>query len=91
MAERGLTQASLAGIVGVAQASVWAWLNGAIPQRRTATTLCEKLGVSQEWLLYGEGPARLGGVDGVVKIQLGIVKPAVMDAWRAVRRQSIPW
>jgi len=51
----GLTQAAVAIRLGVSQGTVSAWVNGAIPQPRTARALADTLGVTTEWLLYGTG------------------------------------
>ncbi len=85
MAERGLTQAGLASIVGVAQGSVCGWLNGSIPQRRTAEALCVKLAVSPDWLLYGIGSPQMAGVKTSDKLRLGITNVFVLKAAKAMK------
>ncbi len=84
MAERGLRQADLATMLGVAQATVSAWLNGAVPQRRTARTLCEKLEVGEDWLIYGTEPLNRGKRNTPEKVRLGIVKPLALDETKSL-------
>ena len=50
-----LTQAELGKLVGVGQSAVTAWEGGRnIPKGETAARLAEALGVSRDWLLYGD-------------------------------------
>jgi transcriptional regulator with XRE-family HTH domain len=51
----GVTQAQVANRLGVSQGTVSAWVNGAVPQPRTARALADSFGVTPEWLLYREG------------------------------------
>ena len=50
-----VTQAAIAKHLGVSEGTVSAWVNGAIPHRRTAKALADIFGVNLEWLLYGKG------------------------------------
>lgn len=50
-----VTQAAVANHLGVSEGTVSAWVNGAIPHRRTAKALADIFGVNLDWLLYGKG------------------------------------
>ncbi len=55
MERHQLTQSALAERVNVGQATVWDWLQGKAPKRRSLHTLASALGVRPEWLLHGTG------------------------------------
>lgn len=55
MEQRELSQSSLAELIGVSQPTVWGWLNGSVPQKRTIELMCEKLDLSTVWLQKGVG------------------------------------
>lgn len=56
MKSRGTTQVELAAAVGVTQAAVSKWLNGAIPKGDQLLALARSFGVTMDWLLTGEEP-----------------------------------
>lgn len=61
-----MTQSALASHLGVSQGTVSAWVNGAIPHRRTAKALAETFGVMVDWLIHGTGEKFPPGRSGVV-------------------------
>lgn len=58
MKERGLTQASLAEAVGMAQPSVWKLTSGKASSTRKVVQIANALGVRPEWLADGSEPMR---------------------------------
>jgi len=64
-AERGLTQAQIAGALGVSKPTVWAWEHGkARPVESRMARLAELLGVSRSDLVQGAlGPSHIGLID----------------------------
>jgi len=55
MKENDLKQNDIADRTGVSQATVSGWLNGSLPQPRTALALSKAIGVSMRWLMTGHG------------------------------------
>lgn len=53
---------AVARAVDVSPGAVYGWLAGAQPYRRTILKLCAKLGVSEEWMLDGNGSEEPGHV-----------------------------
>ena len=96
MKEKMLSQGDLAALVGVSTATVWGWLNGSIPQRRTAEALCQKLDVSRAWLIKGHGhrhayisgtgPLSVAEKQSIITTVLGLPSSAsdseITSAWR---------
>lgn len=62
MAELEINQVDLAKLAGTSKSMVNQWLSGLIKSigPRYAFTLQRKTGYSAEWLMTGEGPARVG-------------------------------
>ncbi|WP_329909990.1 helix-turn-helix transcriptional regulator [Serratia quinivorans] len=56
MEAAGMTQAALAEMVGLAQASIWKLTSGASKGSRKTVEIARALGVSPEWLSFGSGP-----------------------------------
>lgn len=54
MDSNGLTQADLAGAIGLSQAAVSKWLKGSIPSGDQLFKASLRLGVTMEWLLGGD-------------------------------------
>ena len=55
MLSKKLKQRVLASMLDVSPGSVFGWLNGVTPHRRTLATIATILGVDPEWLRTGEG------------------------------------
>jgi transcriptional regulator with XRE-family HTH domain len=72
-------------MLGIAQPTVSAWLNGGYPQRRTARVLCEKLEVSEDWLIYGTEPLARDGRAVSEMMRLGIKTPIVFDEAKSIQ------
>jgi len=85
MAVKGLSQLDLAALVDVAQGTVSGWLNGALPQPQKERIICEKLGVSREWLIEGIG-STLSKAKTDDKIHLGLVTPLILNQAKSLKR-----
>jgi len=56
---------AVAAAVGVTPGAVYGWLGGAQPYRRTILKLCTKLGISEQWLIDGNGAEESHTMDSV--------------------------
>jgi SOS-response transcriptional repressor LexA len=55
MSELNISQTDLSRLLHVGQSTVSRWLNGAVPQPRSAIPLAAALSVRMNWLLHGKG------------------------------------
>lgn len=73
MERNGLTQAELAGSIGLSQAAISKWLKGSIPSGDQLLKAGQRLGVSMEWLL---------GVDGDSPVAPSHISPSIVQKAR---------